>query len=464
MVDLSFQQNLPLYLFLLLIFSYIFWAKFFSNAQKVSPKKANDLISIALIFLFLFFSLFSTFYLCIYPLQNYVYAVNFELMIKIISILIIISIAVLLVIIATYPKKKVRDILFSIKLIPLSSLIGFFLIFSSTFSFFNNHTYGSIFLQLIPTVILFVIISLVSNILIYTILILSNNGTAKEEWKDTNKIMSFKIQKKYLSIFVAMLILFIIISVFYIIQNFSFAKEKSTTSLGYSIQGFYDGSANRDILQEYSYTLFGSPKKIVLKFDNNTFDLNNRLELSLKENRSIYSIWVSQNNQGYNTYGINDVRIDSAGYLFVYFDQSFIRKKFDSFVLTGSHKEDISDRYNITLTNTRYSFNEHSNKIIIKFEINNLLNERMTHIENILLPSWINKDNFANCSFNNTNSNVRLNGIVTGIYKTCQNDRCSFDSFHLSIYLINDVDRIYFQTNADNRTGKLEIDATLDCN
>src|SRR3989344_8271039 len=132
---LSLFQNIPLYISLLLVFAFIFWAKYFSKKGLI-PHTANDLLSIILIFLFFIFGVFGSIFIIIYTLQLYQFGINFDVINKIVAGVTIIIFFMLCVIISIVDN-NVRRIFIIIQLLPTLVLFFFSLIVSSAFLIFT---------------------------------------------------------------------------------------------------------------------------------------------------------------------------------------------------------------------------------------------------------------------------------------------------------------------------------------
>lgn len=452
----SVIPNVPLFITLMIILSYLTWSRFFSKDKKLSPKESKDIITIILILGLLITILYFSIFLDIWSIQLFLLTINLD------SILYLADKSFLVIFFAfvyfLIPTKE-KDFFEFINIFFISSFIGFVLPivlvgnFQRYYTFFNKELGGILFLLTLALLL----DVLISEILIKKIFEI--NGRKVHEGLMINKLK-----------LIVMIVFFFVVGFLLIVLNlYSFAPKVLVNSTSYEIYDTYPKGtvwAEKETFVYYSKHISQSANKVVLKIDSEDLDiedgLQKNIELYLNYNNSLsrvaeYSLFGKE----INSHNITKVSL-IGNELYIEFNNLLFKDDFDNFVIKGVKEENISKEYQITYERDRYYFEDSMKFISINFEINNSLFLPVDQRDYVLFFNWINT-NKENCSQMSFDPVLIKDGINICRKSTCSGIDCDTRCGNWDIRIVPDENRLLFMSQTGGETGSLKIKAAIYC-
>lgn len=470
MVDiLGLLQGVPLFVGILILVSYLFWAHCFSKEGKsLIPKKSEDLISIFLIFLYFFVGLISIYLLFFLTLQIYTFTFNLELAFRITQYCIIVVSFIFLLIIAGHKKEQTTFVYGFFRIFKLI-LFSSFVITGALWGIFYSLDYVNWLYSL-----LFTFLGLVLGVVFYFIQnITSQNLFDLNNIHKPEKISYSKKEKRECIFAIIMLVVFLVSFIFVL-----FTQLSSTNNIGSSfierqiIERYSDYNPYSLNVSEtnYSIKLGANSEKINLKLDPNYISFDDELTsyflIGFIKNNSKVGKSFSSSSLNKDIYGSNITRIVLKGEILeIYFNSSFIKSGYDKVYVRGAVKENISGLYQVSGIKTHWGLE--NNKIVIDFQINNSLKERNVQEYEYVFSFPYSGKNTNDCVFDNNMPlflddelcNFKLNSGDNH----CSGNYCSGKCKNWNIQLDKGDSTVVYSSYNNGELGSLRIRAYLSC-
>jgi len=478
---LSLFQNIPLYISLLLVFAFIFWAKYFSKKGLI-PHTANDLLSIILIFLFFIFGVFGSIFIIIYTLQLYQFGINFDVINKIVAGVTIIIFFMLCVIISIVDN-NVRRIFIIIQLLPTLVLFFFSLIVSSAFLIFTYQVkaiFGIIGMT-IPYLFLSFIVFILMQVIVSIILHLN-----WIDYKDYNKLKEFEnqylkklIKDKFVQrSFLVIIALLLIGALLFSISSAFYPSDEGSYGTKYVIMDDYESNyrpfAYKLYTENYSIILNSGANRIIIPISKRDISMGTKT-------RGFFNFYVFNNESNLGPPIIYDqIRkwdlahpfvsyfdIISEDQLKINFNKTVDKSGIHGAIIRGAVIENISDKYwkpNYGWGDTWSNSPDYS-IINLYFRINSSLDLPSDDSRNFLFSQDLPPVKGRECLFQDGSLIVSLeNSSIRCDRPTCSDTSCDTRCLDWRIRVYKDQGQFLLDSyNFDATNGEMNIRTSLAC-